>query len=165
MAYSSLSREDSVDYDVSSPLARMESLRRDGGGGGADTDTEAGLVTGSRKRVRSRLLGTPVFLVCNPHSNPKPKFGVESIFQHSKIFGVWIDALQPALQRKNWIGVQHSTPHSNPLSTPHSNPMFATPARFATTARSAVTERGWSAGMSASWSAECNPVCGVQSRV
>ena len=47
MAYNSLSREDSVDYDVSSPLARMESLRRDGG---AETDTE--VTAGSRKRVR-----------------------------------------------------------------------------------------------------------------
>ena len=47
VAYNSLSREDSVDYDVSSPLARMESLRRDGG---AETDTE--VTAGSRKRVR-----------------------------------------------------------------------------------------------------------------
>lgn len=51
MAYNSLSREDSVDYDVSSPLARMESLRsRDAG---AETDTE--VTVGSRKRVRSEL--------------------------------------------------------------------------------------------------------------
>ena len=50
MAYNSLSREDSVDYDVSSPLARMESLRRDAG---AETDTE--VTVGSRKRVRGLL--------------------------------------------------------------------------------------------------------------
>ena len=53
MAYNSLSREDSIDYDVSSPLARMESLRRDGG---AETDTE--VTAGSRKRVRVINLAT-----------------------------------------------------------------------------------------------------------
>ena len=52
-----------------------------------------------------RVLGTPVFLECNPHSSSTIIFGVQSTLQSTFIFGVRSDALQAALQFSSWNGV------------------------------------------------------------
>ena len=56
--------------------------------------------------VPDRVLGTPVFLECNPHSSSAIIFGVQSTLQSRLIFGVRIDALQTALRNISRIGVQ-----------------------------------------------------------
>ena len=66
--------------------------------------------------VKITAFGHSVFLECNPHSNPKPGFGMESIIQHSETFGVRIDALQNSTPDR---GEQQNKSQPSPCLNPN----------------------------------------------